>query len=84
MCATESDQKSYKIKATCSILLTCIGERGREIYETFEFANAADKLKLDSILQKFESYCIPRSNITIMRHKFFTYRQSVGKTFNVL
>ena len=80
MCATESDQKSDKIKP--SILLTCIGERGREIYETFDFANAADKLKLDPILQKFESYCNPRSNTTIMRHKFFTYRQSEGQTFN--
>ena len=39
MWATESDQKSDKIKA--SILLTCIGECGREIYETFDFANAA-------------------------------------------
>ena len=52
MCVTESNQNSDKIKA--SILLTCIGERGREIYETFDFANAADKLKLDPILQKFK------------------------------
>ena len=65
MCATESDQKSDKIKA--SILLTCIGEPGREIYETFDFANAADKLKLDPILQKFESYCSPRSNTRLWR-----------------
>ena len=80
MCATVSDQKSDRIKA--SILLTCTGERGREIYETFDFANAADKLKLDPILQKFESYCNPRSNTTIMRHKFFTYGHSEGETFN--
>ena len=73
-------KKSDKIKA--SILLTCIGEREREVYETFDFANVADQLKLDSIHQKFESYCNPRSNTTIMRHKFFTYRQSEGQTFN--
>ena len=30
MTATESDEKSEKIKS--SILLTCIGEKGREIY----------------------------------------------------
>ena len=64
ICATESDQKSDKIKA--GILLKCIGKRRREIYETFDFVNAADKLKLDPILKKFESYCNPRSNITIM------------------
>ena len=70
ICATESDQKSDKIKA--SILLTCISEHGREIHETVDFANAADKLRLDPILQKFERNCNPRSNTTIMRHKFFT------------
>ena len=49
---------------------------------TLVFANTAGKLKLDPILQKFESYCSPRSNTTIMRHKFFTYRQSEGQKFN--
>ena len=80
MCATELNQKSDKIKA--SILLTCIGERRCEIYETFDFGNAADKVKLDPILQKFESCCNPRNNTTIMRHKFFTYTQSEDQTFN--
>ena len=41
--ATESDTKSDKIKT--SILLTCIGERGREVYETFEFTTAGDSFK---------------------------------------
>ena len=36
--ATESDGKSDKIK-TC-IFLSCIGSKGREIYETFEFKKA--------------------------------------------
>ena len=77
ICVQQNEtKKSDKIKA--SILLTCTGERGREIYETFDFANAADKLKLDPILQKFERYCNTRSNTIIMRHKFFTSRQSEG------
>ena len=38
--ATVSDAKSGKVKTSkTSILLTCIGERDREIYETFEFAS---------------------------------------------
>ena len=78
--ATESDTKSDKIKT--SILLTCIGERGREIYETFEFTNDGDSLKLKPVLDQFEAYCNPRSNTTINRHKFFTYRQIEGQTFN--
>ena len=78
--ATESDTKSYKIKT--SILLTCIGERGREIYEIFEFTTAGDSLKLTPVLDQFEAYCNPRSNTTINRHKFFTYCQAEGQPFN--
>ena len=53
--ATESDAKSDKIKS--SILLACIGQRGRDIYNTFTFTSADDKLKLLPILAKFEEYC---------------------------
>ena len=78
--ATESDAKSDKIKT--SMLLTCIGERGREIYETFEFPTAGDSLRLNAVLYQFDAYCYPRSNTTINRHKFFTYRQVEGQPFN--
>ena len=78
--ATESDGKSDKIKT--SILLTCIGPKGRDIYETFTFEQDTDKLKLKPVLEKFTSYCNPRMNITILRHKFFTYKQVEGQSFN--
>ena len=80
MVATEADGKDDKIQT--SILLTCIGDKGREIYETFDFADEADKLKLAPVLRKFESYCNPRANRTIARHKFFVYRQVEGQSFN--
>ena len=79
MTATEADGKDDKIKT--SILLTCIGDKGREIYETFDFTNADDNLKLTPVLEKFDSYCNPRVNTTIARHQFFTYRQSEGQSF---
>ena len=78
--ATESDTKSDKIKT--SILLTCIGPKGRDIYETFTFEQDTDKLKLKPVLEKFTMYCNPRKNITILRHKFFTYKQAEGQCFN--
>ena len=34
------------------------------------------------MLEKFTSYCNPRKNITILRHKFFTYKQVEGQSFN--
>ena len=79
MVATESDGKSDKIKT--SILLTCIGEQGREIYQTFELTGG-DNMKLEPVLNKFSSYCNPRSNKTICRHKFFTRKQLEGESFN--
>ena len=78
--ATESDGKSDKIKT--SILLTCIGEQGRGIYHTFDFAQDGDQLKVAEVLKKFDSYCNPRSSQTISRHKFFTRRQQEGESFN--
>ena len=80
MCATESDQKSDKIKS--SILLTCIGEQGHEIYQTLEFNTDTYKLKLQPVIAKFENYCNPRTNTLIIRHKFLTYKQSEGQSFD--
>ena len=35
-----------------------------------------------SVLEKFSEYCNPRKNITILRHKFFTYRQHEEQNFH--
>ncbi len=77
--ATEKDGKSDKIKT--SILLTCIGKQGWEIYNTFQFEEG-DDMKFNIVLQKFQEYCSPRKNITFMRHKFFTCNQREGQTFD--
>jgi hypothetical protein len=78
--ATESDAKSDNIKT--SIFLTCIGKQGLEIYNTFTFENDSDKMKLKPVMEKFEAYCKPRKNITLIRHHFFTYRQREGQSFD--
>ena len=43
LAATEEDTKGDKLKT--SIFLRCIGQRGREIYETFTF-EPGDEMKL--------------------------------------
>ena len=78
--ATEAEAKDDKIKT--SILLTCIGEKGRELYESFDFASEDDKLKLAPVLEKFGAYCNPRKNITILRHKLFTHKQADDQSFS--
>ena len=64
--ATEKDGKNDKVKT--SVLLTCMGQKGREIYEIFNFYNPGDEMRLASVLQKFSECCNPRKNITVLRH----------------
>ena len=75
--ATESDEKPNKVKT--SILLSCISPKDREIYETFHFDTVEDRLKFDTVLAKCTTYCNPRKNITLTRHKVFTYKQQESK-----
>ena len=79
LAATEKDTKGDKIKT--SIFLTCIGQRGREIYETFTY-EPGDEMKLTPVLRKFSEYCNPRKNITILCHKSFIYRHQEGQNFH--
>ena len=78
--ATEKDRKSSKVKS--SILLTCIGSQGREIYNTFAFSNDEDPMDFELIINKFNEHCLPQKNVTLLRHKFFTYRQKEGQSFH--
>ena len=39
-------------------------------------------MRLASVLQKLPEYCNPRKNITILRYRFFTYRQHEGQYFH--
>ena len=52
-----------------AILLHVIGEEGVEIYNTFEFEDA-DKDKIKPLIQRFEEYCVPKTNVTFERYKF--------------
>ena len=77
--ATVKNNKDDKIKT--SLLLTCTGQKGREIYETFTFDSADDKMKLEPVLNKLSEYRNSLKNVTILRHKFFTYRQLKDQSF---
>ena len=59
--------------------------KGRELYETFTFDSADDKMKLEPVLNKFSEHYNPRKNVTILRHNtFFTYRQLEGQSLKKL
>ena len=84
--ATEKDGKGDTIKT--SILLACIGDKGREIYETFQFGAKENdnepepSMVFASVVKKFKEYCNPRKNVTILRYKFFTCKQLENQTFD--
>ncbi len=63
-----------------SLLLHVIGEDARELYNSFEWADPADRVNIDAIVEKLEQYCVPRKNITFERYKFFTCAQKQGQT----
>ena len=84
--ATEKDRKNGEVKT--SVLLTCVGQE-REIYETFNFDNPGDEMRLASVLQKFSKYCNTRKNITILCLVMFCLNVlhidiTKGKTFMTL
>ena len=39
-------------------------------------------MKIDRIMQKFDDFCSPKKNITMLRHKFSIHRQSEGQRFS--
>ena len=55
--ATEKDAKSDKMKS--SILLHCIGEKGRAIYNCFTFKSNDDKMKFSKYLRSLMNIAIP-------------------------
>ena len=77
--ATESTEKAQGVQT--SIFLTCIGKQGLEIYNTFTFSNEEDKMKLRPVMERFEAYCKPRKNITLIRHNFLTHKHD-GVSFD--
>ena len=65
-----------------SMLLSGIAEKARDIYYTFVFENEEDKMKLESVMAKFEEYLSLRKNTTCMRFRFFSYNQVEGQTID--
>ena len=81
--ATQKDGKLDKIKTL--ILLHCIGKQRREmIYNTFTWPTADDRLKFETVLEKFDNYCQPRKNLTYLRQIFFHTDRDLEKALMIL
>jgi hypothetical protein len=52
-------------KQQCGYFLLCIGKKGRDIYTTGAL-KSAEKDKIEALFDKFEAYCNPKQNVTVL------------------
>ncbi len=74
-------------KAKVSYLMLYVGEKGREIFETFTFSPAGDnqpepKETLQAVFAKFEEYAAPRKNEIMLTVRFQRRKQVEGESFD--
>jgi len=58
-----SGLSSKEVGIQAVTLLYVVGPDALEIYNTFLWEDAADKIKVVKILEKFNAYCVPWRNI---------------------
>ncbi|KAJ8708897.1 hypothetical protein PYW07_013501 [Mythimna separata] len=76
--ATGLDKSSEKRKI--AILLHLIGERGLNIFNTFNLK--LDGSTLSEVKSKFDNFFEPRRNVTMSRYAFFTRRQTKSESIS--
>ena len=81
--AAEKDKKSDLVKS--STLLTCIGKKVSEIYNTFTFENDDDNMKFNIIIEKFDEYCSPeRTSLSSVTSSSHAVKKKVSPLINLL
>ena len=61
--------------------LHIIGREAQRVFQSFQLSENEGK-DIKVVQEKFEEYCIPKSNTTMERYLLFTRRQKVGETFD--
>ena len=78
--ATEKLKKPSEVKT--SIILNCIGKQGHQIYNNFEFSSVNYEMNYDRVMTKFEQFCIPRKDLTLVRYQFLPCPQDEADKFD--
>ena len=82
-CANELEKKSSKVQI--ANFLYAIGEDAVDIYNSFDIEQKYDKdnkeseLKIETIMEKFDSHFIPKVNTTYERYCFFKRQQLIDE-----
>ena len=92
MVATEVTNKRDAVQV--AIFLSCIGEEAVKIYNTFIYADGADRNKLNTIRNKFSDYFTPRRrnkfsdyftprrNVVFERYQFWRLTRAAGESID--
>ena len=74
-----------------SVFLFIIGEKGREIFNTWTYEKKLDQnnqptdendITINLLMEKFEAYCLPKKNLVTERRKSFTRTQQPEKAID--
>ena len=60
------EENSYR----CSVLLACIGEEALAVFDGFHFDNETDRDNIDTVILKFEEFCVGATNEAFESYKF--------------
>ena len=77
--ATELKNKEPQVQV--ATFLTIIGSDANRVFETFEWTNENHKSDIAQVLDKFEIYTKPRTNIPLERYRFNLRQQEPNESF---
>lgn len=58
-----NEKKSKPDEVKIAILLNILGADGLKIFNTFKYAEGEDQTKFETMINKFEQYCMPVRNL---------------------
>ena len=72
------EENSYR----CSVLLACIGEEALAVFDGFHFDNEADRDNIDTVILKFEEFCVGATHEAFESYKFHIRNQEGSETID--
>ena len=72
----EDQDTSYRT----SVLLACIGDEAMTLYDTFQFAEGESEEDIDTVIAKFEQYCVGTTNEAFESYRFHMRHQEKNES----
>ena len=64
----------------CAVLLATIGDEAMEIFDGFEFKAGESKEDIDTVLQKFENFCVGKTHEAFESYRFHIRAQGTDES----